>query len=188
MTFKAYEEVHGDQTLTLPIRGKGYVIHPPRADVGYALSMMLAAGVLLDAGVPLTDDDLAEANAAAHVADDKLEGFARQCLNGPRDGVPVEVYEEMLADGLSHPEVEIAAQTAFLAWTGGREAAEVFWNTGGKALAQRRPHPALRQTETPTPAAEASITTGSQIGMRRKARAKAAKRIPSPSSSRTITT
>src|SRR3546814_5703453 len=49
MSFKPFEEVHGDQTLRLPIRGKEYVIHPPRADVGLALSMRLAAGVVIDA-------------------------------------------------------------------------------------------------------------------------------------------
>ena len=187
MGFKAFEEVHGDQTLRLPIRGKEYVIHPPRADIGLALSSRLAAGMLLDAKVPLDEESLAEADRRAQVADDQEPDFYRQCLNGPRAGEPVLIYEQMLEDGLSHPEVEMAAQTAFMAWTMGREAAEYYWNTGGKALAQRRRHPALRQTETPTPTAAASTTprSGSASGTRRKARAAANR---SQRSSRTTTT
>lgn len=187
MSFKSFEEVHGDQTLRLPIRGKEYVIHPPRADVGMALSMRLAAGVLIDAGVPLDEADLAEADRQAQVADEQMPDFARQCLNGPVGGQPNPVYEQMLEDGLSHPEVEMATQTAFLAWTAGREFAEHYWNTGGKALAQRLPHPALRQTATPTqPAGESTTpTSASASGTRRKARAAANR---SRGSSRTTTT
>lgn len=192
MSFKAFEEVHGDQSLRLPIRGTEYVIYPPRADVGYALAMQLAAGVVVEAGLPIDEDVLADAQAAAQVTDDDAPDWARQCLNGPRNGKPSLVYEQMLEDGLSFPEVEIAAQTAFIAWTVGRESAEVFWNTAGKALAQRRPHPALRRTEIPTPAAAASTTptsaSASGTTTRRKARAKAAKATRSPSSSRTTTT
>lgn len=175
MSFKSFEEVHGDQTLRLPIRGKEYVIHPPRADVGMALSMRLAAGVLIQAGVELDEEDLAEADRRAQVADDEEPDFFRQCLNGPKAGKPILVYEEMLADGLSHPEVEMAAQTAFFAWTYGREAAEFYWNAGGKAMAQRLRHPALRQTETPTPSAAESTTptAASASGTRRKSRAAA---------------
>ena len=190
MTFKAYEEVHGDQSLRLPIRGKEYVIQPPTAKVGKALSMMAAAGILIDAGVPLSDEDLVEAREAQEVDDDRFPEFAQQCLNGPLNGEPVEVYEQMLEDGLSMPEVEMAVQTAFMAWTMGRDASELFWNTGGKALAQRQAHPALRQTETQTPPAEASTTPrpASATGTRRKARAKANKAKRSPSSSSTTTT
>jgi hypothetical protein len=190
MGFKAYEEVHGDPTLRLPIRGTEYVIWPPTAKVGKDLNMMLAAGVLIDAGVKLTDEDIAEARATAEVDDDRFPGFAQQCLNGPSNGEPVLVYEQMLEDGLSQPEVEMAVQTAFMAWTMGRDAAEVFWNAGGKALAQRQVHPALRPTETPTPPDAATTTPkpASATGMRRKARAKAAKAARSRGSSPTTTT
>ncbi|HEY1175475.1 MAG TPA: hypothetical protein VGF17_04905 [Phytomonospora sp.] len=190
MGFNAYEEVHGDPTLRLPIRGKEYVIWPPTAKVGKDLNMMLAAGVLIEAGVPLTDEDIAEARATQEVDDDRFPTFAQQCLNGPHDGQPGRVYEEMLEDDLTQPEVEIAVQTAFMAWTMGRDAAEVFWNTGGKALAQRQVHPALRQTETPTPPAEGTTTPrpASATGTRRKARAKAARAERSRGSSRTTTT
>ena len=190
MGFKAYEEVHGDQALRLPIRGKEYVIQPPTAKVGKSLSMMAAAGILIEAGVPLTDEDLIEAREAQEVDDDRFPEFAQQCLNGPTNGTPGTVYEQMIDDGLSMPEVEMAVQTAFMAWTLGRDASELFWNTGGKALAQRQVHPALRQTETQTPPAEDTTTPrpASATGTRRKARAKAAKATRSRGSSRTTTT
>lgn len=190
MSFKAYEEVHGDPSLRLPIRGKEYVIQPPTAKVGMGLSMMAAAGILIENDVPLSDEDLLEAREAQEVDDERFPTFAQQCLNGPLRGEPVEVYEQMLEDGLSMPEVEMAVQTAFMAWTMGRDTAELFWNMGGKALAQRQVHPALRQTETPTQPAAASTTPtpASATGTRRKARAKAAKATRSRGSSRTTTT
>ena len=190
MGFKAYEEVHGDPSLRLPIRGKEYVIQPPTAKVGMGLSMMAAAGILIENDIPLSDEDLIEAREAQQVDDDRFPTFAQQCLNGPLNGQPVPVFEQMLEDGLSQPEVEMAVQTAFMAWTMGRDAAELFWNMGGKALAQRQVHPALRQTETPTQPDEASTTPrpASVTGTRRKARAKANKAKRSPSSSSTTTT
>lgn len=177
MSFKAFEEVHGDQSLRLPIRGKEYVIQPPRADVGYALAMRLAAGVAVEAGLDLDDDTITEANAAVDIADEQLPDFARQCLNGPRNGKPNPIYEQMLEDGLSHPEVEMAVQTAFLAWTVSREVAEHYWNTGGKALRRRETHPGLRRTETPTRqgAASTTPTRGSANGTKLKAAKAAAK-------------
>lgn len=184
MAFKAFEEVHGDQTLVLPVRGKHYTVFPPAADVGLALSMRLAAGIVLQAGVPLTDEAIEEADEATRITDDELPDFARQCL-GP-------VYDEMIADKVPVDALEFAVQAAFLAWTLDREAAEIFWNTGGKAPGPALTYPALPPTATPTRTAAATTTksralaTGTSTrkgkpGQRRKA-------APSTGASPTTTT
>lgn len=178
MAFKAYEEVHEDQSLQLPIGGRTYTVLPPSAAVGMALSMRLAAGIVLNAGVPLTDDAIAEADAEATVGDDEVPDFARQCLGA--------AYDEMLADKVPQPKVEFAVQTAFLAWTLDKAAAEMFWNSAGKAGAPSQKGPARRRTATPTLAAAVSMTPtpASPTGTRsRKASPKAASRAAASSGS-----
>lgn len=194
MGFKPIEEVLGDSTLRLPGRGgREWVINPPDALTWQALNMRLAAGIAIKAGVQLDEDDLAYANEQIHVADDQEPDFARQCLNGPNaQGERTRVYEDMLEAGLTLPEVMLYVKTAFLAWTAGRETAELFWNSEGKALAQSPSQPGLRPTETPTPmaAANGTPTTASASGTstRRKQRARANKAARSRGSSHTTTT
>ena len=187
MSFKAFEEVHGDLSLELPFRGKTYVIQPPNARDGMALAKRLAASIYQHAGGKLTDDEIHEYVVAG---DEDLPDLARQCLNGPFAGEPQLVYEEMLVDGLTHTEVEFAVSTAFLAWTVDKAAAEAYWNSAGKAPASRPLSTARRPTETPTLTAAATSTAATPSGTssRRKARAKAAKAARSGGSSRTTTT
>ncbi len=120
---------------------------------------------LIDAGA--TGAEVDEIRAGL-VIDDDDQDSARDCLGA--------TYDEMLADDLPHPVIELAVSTAFLAWTAGKATAEAWWESGGKAPTPptaRRPagaHP----TATPTPQAAATMTKTrvSRNGTKRRKRAK----------------
>jgi hypothetical protein len=131
--------------LRLPIRGTTYVVDPPPANIGAHLVNRLALGIAADAGLPINDEDRGQ----LIVDDEDMPDFGRQCL-GP-------VYDQMLADGISHPELEFATTTAFYAWTLGLEFAEQYWESAGE-LGRPTEQRSGRPTATPTPPAEASTT------------------------------
>ncbi len=157
-----------DLTLTLPVGGKTYRVDPPTAAVGAHLANMLARGVFLDALVEagMEGDDIAEAAADLHVDTETPEGrdFARDCLGA--------AYDQMLADGIPQPVMELAIATAFLAWTAGKAAAEAYWDTGGKPPAPTATSRTGRPTETRTRPAAASTTRkrGSRSGTKKRKR------------------
>lgn len=130
-----------DLSLPLPIRGKTYRVLPPNAATGLALQQKMALGIIVNQGGHVPDD----VRAQVEVDDEHLPDFAHQVLG--------DVYDEMVADDLSTPEIEFAVSTAFIAWTSGRAYAEHYWETGGKAQA-----PAT-QGPTPSGKAGAAATT-----------------------------
>ena len=135
-----------DLTLTLPVGGKTYTVHPPSAADGADLLNKLTLGMAADAGI-----DLAEARGQIEVSDDDLPDFARQCLG--------KAYDEMVADGLADQQLQFCVTTAFLAWTMGKAFAELYWESGGKVTGPtRKARRARPRTATPTPSAAASTT------------------------------
>lgn len=151
-----------DLNLALPISGKNYSIKPPSAAVGAHLMEMFALGVVTgiaaERGIPV-DDEIAE---QILVGDSDLPNFGRQCLGA--------AYDEMVADEVPAPVLELAISTAFVAWCVGKEYAEAWWEAGGKAPAPRRaPEP---PTATPTRSAAASTTATYPSGTRRRRKAK----------------
>jgi hypothetical protein len=142
-----------DLSLTLPIRGKDYRVLPPSAQVGLALQQKMALGIVVQQGGDVPD----EVRAEVEIDDEKLPDLAHQCL-GP-------VYDEMVKDGLSTPEIEFAVSTAFIAWTSGRQYAEIYWETGGKAQAPASPEQTrsgrtgAAATTTPTQSSGSGTTT-----------------------------
>lgn len=179
MSFKAFEEVNGDESLDLPIRGKVYKVWPPSAAVGLSLHMKLAAGIAQSAGIELDDATLRD----IEIDDENLPAFGRQCL-GP-------AYDEMVADGVSHTQLERAVATAFMAWTVDREAAEIYWNTAGKAIALAEISD-QRPTVTPTRTAGAATTptprSATGTSSRRSTKRRAGEGTPSRGPSPTTTT
>lgn len=142
-----------DLQLRLPIGGKTYTVNPPTAATGAILINRLAAGIAVDAGVELDDDT----RGMVAVPDEDVPDFARQCLGT--------TYDQMVDDGLSKPQLEFAVTTAFLAWTVGREYAELWWDSGGKAgrpAGARDLHPTV--TRTRTAAATTTQSTRSRSG------------------------
>ncbi len=158
-----------DLNLRLPVGDRTYVVRPPAAAVGIRLANMLTRGIVLDSLIDAgaTGAEVDEIRAGL-VIDDDDQDFARDCLGA--------TYDEMLADDLPHPVIELAVSTAFLAWTAGKATAEAWWESGGKAPTPptaRRPagaHP----TATPTPQAAATMTKTrvSRNGTKRRKRAK----------------
>ena len=177
MSFKPFEEIL-DLTLRLPIRGKAYTIYPISADAGLRLAKLNAAAIAKNAGIDLDADVLEQ----LLIDDDGMPDFARLNLGATLD--------EMTADGLSHAEIELATGTAFLFHTIDREAAELFWNSAGKAPAPSPSKSGRRPTATPTSTAAASTRTASPTGTstRRKAKAAANRAARSAGSSPTTTT
>lgn len=135
-----------DLRLTLPIGGKTYVVDPPAANVGAHLINRLALGIAADAGIPLEESDRGQ----LVVDDEDMPDFATQCL-GP-------VYQRMVDDGLSTPQIEFCVTTAFYAWTVGKEFAEAYWEAAGKLGRPAEQRQDQRPTATPTREAEATTT------------------------------
>lgn len=161
-----------DLDLELPVRGKTYRVLPPPAAVGVRLCNMLALGMATDAVADLDIPDARELTGELAISTASPD-FARDCL-GP-------VYDEMLADDVPAPMVELAIGTAFFVWTVGRAVAEGYWETGGKA-----PAPTTRTGRpTATPArpdgAPTTRSRASRSGTRTPTRSPG-KASPSPSS------
>lgn len=145
MAFKDLREFL-DPTLRLPIGGKEYVIPAPSASAGLRLEALLALGVAARNGVELSKQD----KAALRLDDDQEIDLYRDALGT--------AYDEMVADGVSLPELQHAGATAFIKWTQGEAAAEAFWESGGKgpaapATLNRAARRALAATSTGTAAA-----------------------------------
>lgn len=151
-----------DLTLDLPIRGKTYRVEPPTAAVGAALMNRLAAGVAVDAGLTLSDEDRAQAT----VGGDDEDEFARMCLGS--------AFDEMVVDDLPKPLLDFAVSTAFIAWTMGKDAAVAWWESGGKVPGAGKRPSGLPRMETQTPRAAATTTPkrASRSGTSAKKKAK----------------
>lgn len=143
----ALQDLRGllDQDLELPIGGKTYKIPPPPARVGLRLQLMRDAASMRDAGVELNAEDL----ALLKVDDDEEASFYEWTLRT--------AYQEMLADGVTLPEIKVASAGAFLFWTAasghGQEELEAFW------AAQGDPPNASTEQQTPTPVVRGSAPT-----------------------------
>lgn len=119
-------------TLTLPIGGKQYVIHPVTAKVWLELQ-----AILEDAGKgkqTIPDIDL-----------------YRKCLGG-------DVLDAMIENGVTGPELRQAGVTANLWQLNQQELAEAFWRSGGKAPTPQGEQSDQPQTATPTRTAGATTT------------------------------
>lgn len=156
-----------DLTLRLPVGDRTYLVRPPAAAVGIRLANMLTRGIVLDSLIDAgaTGAEVDEIRAGL-VIDDDDQDFARDCLG--------DAFDEMVADDLPHPVIELAVSTAFLAWTAGKGAAEAWWETGGKAPTPPKRPAGAPPTETPTPQAAANTTPTrvSRSGTKRRKRAK----------------
>lgn len=156
-----------DLNLRLPVGDRTYLVRPPAAAVGIRLANMLTRGIVLDSLIDAgaTGAEVDEIRAGL-VIDDDDQDFARDCLGA--------TYDEMLADDLPHPVIELAVSTAFLAWTAGKATAEAWWESGGKAPTPPKRPAGAPPTETQTQQAAATMTKtrASRSGTKRRKRAK----------------
>jgi hypothetical protein len=146
MAFRDLSEVL-DAGMSLPIKGKTYVVPPVDAETGLRLQRLAEvaaqAAKAVENGEPL--------DSIVFDDDDEVDLY-REALGA--------AYEEMLADRVSWPALKIAGVTAWLDAAVNRETAEAYWNAAGdpEALAGNRTtrRAAARSTRRP---ASASGTT-----------------------------
>ena len=131
--FKPVDEYLDLEGISLPIRGKDYVIPPPDAITGLEVTRLMAAamGALEGVNIAVQLEELA-------TSDEKAGGELEQRVLGP-------ALAEMMADGVPWPIVKLAFQTAMVWIAQGAEIAARFWGSGGGMVGKA---PAL-----PTPAA-----------------------------------
>lgn len=166
--------------ITLPIRGKNYVIPAPSAEDGLRITMMMA-----DPGAAYTDYgelteimkllgaewvpnevtvDLCDPETGLPLLDDKGEIRTVVKDRGTWRGG---VLQEMMDDGLSWQEIAHAGRTALIDVGQGRVIAEAIWAAGADPGNPLPPNPAE------TPVEEGAIET--QVEGNRAERRKAAK-------------
>lgn len=156
-------EQYFEDTLTLPVDGRGYVIPSPDAELGLWAQMLMAAGVAIQAGEtpaplpPLPPRPGVPGDrvirAVGNVVDDASEHALYERLLGP-------VWRRLLDDGVSWPKIQIVAQTALMWVGGGLEMAEAFWVSGGDPNAVAPPNRAARRAAS-TPGTGGANTTRS---------------------------
>lgn len=136
-----------DDRLSLPIRGRVYVVEPVDAATGLRFQAMLAAGVTIAAGGRLTDKDLDP------VLDDQGErNLYEQALGA--------AYQQMLDDGVSWPRITLAGITAFLFAAAGTELAQAYWESGGQSMGEAvAPNRAGRRAATRSTSTGGASTT-----------------------------
>jgi hypothetical protein len=145
-TFEALGELL-DETLTLPVAGRTYTIPAPSAEVGLRTQAIIQAAAKAAQG----------GEADAELLDDV----------GERDlfaEVLGEVYERMIADGVSWPALKHCALTAMIWIASGVEQAEAYWRTGGDPSRAAPPNRAARRALARSGGANATKSQGSMSG------------------------
>ncbi|MFB7900205.1 hypothetical protein ACFC1B_28240 [Streptomyces xiamenensis] len=127
MSFQALDDFL-DESITLPIGGRTYVIPAPSAEVGLRVQAMVQAAAAAADGGRIRDEVLSDAAERDHYRD--VLGTA---------------YEQMLTDGVNWPALKHAALTAMVWITQDRATAEKFWASGGDPKAGAPNRAARRQ-------------------------------------------
>jgi hypothetical protein len=94
-------------------------------------------------------------------------------------------YQQMLDGKVTLSELTVAGMTAYLWQLGNADAAELFWQTGGKALAPPETAPEAPAKKTPSGRTGAAATSTSRPARGSGTRNHAAKRAPSKTASPT---
>ncbi|UWM52070.1 hypothetical protein N0X72_25330 [Streptomyces carpaticus] len=144
MAFDALDDFL-DESITLPIGGRTYVIPAPSAAVGLRVQAMVQAAAAAADGGRIREEVLSDAAERDHYRD--VLGTA---------------YENLLADGVSWPALKHAALTAMVWITQDRATAERFWASADpKAGAPNR---AARRQQDRSGGASTTRSAGSTSG------------------------
>lgn len=132
--FKPVDEFLDLEGISLPIRGKDYVIPPPDAITGLEVTRLMAAvmGALDGADIGVQLNELAD-------VDEKAGGELELRVLGP-------ALAEMQADGVPWPLVKLAFQTAMVWIAQGAETAARFWGSGGGMVGKAPSRPTRQPT------------------------------------------
>lgn len=152
-----------DGGLDLPIGGKLYRVPPVNAETGLRLQRLHDWMFGVAAAVKAHEDDpgqdLALPEPAAELLTDAQElDMYRKSLGT--------AYDEMIDDGVAWPRFKVAGMTAFLHHTQSAEAAERYWNAGGRpeASAGNRAGRRAAARSTPPPASASGTTRTPKAG------------------------
>ena len=142
-------------TITLPFGSHEYTIQSPNVEVGHALvNTTVAAGRAVEMSRELENmaendpqrQELIEAInelASSLELPDAMTNEYFQSILGP-------AYDEMKANGEPYELLKLAAATVSVWVINGREAAEQYWNNGGRPNPRRTPQDRRRRTKTAT--------------------------------------
>lgn len=115
--------------LTLPIEDHDYVIPPVDADLGLFLTELSATMIASEEAQSRGEQVVMTPEQA-----ERLQEMAKPLQNA--DGITrllsPEVFEQMRANDVPWPRIQLAAATAMVWTVSGLEAAEKHWNSGGR--------------------------------------------------------
>lgn len=126
MSFRDLDEFL-DHTLSLPVRGKTYVIESPDAETGLWCQEVISIGVRASQGQPIDADVLARLQL-----DDEEEAAAFKRILG-------DAYDEMVADGVPWEYVKHCFATAMVWAAGDTERAEMVWSASDPKAQAKQP-------------------------------------------------
>jgi hypothetical protein len=161
--FKALDALF-DDSISLPYKGKVYVVPSPPAEDGLKAEKISMLAARMMAG--------GEAPNQAVLDDDEEVDLYRLCL-GP-------VYDELLADRVSSAAIKHFGITAMLWVTQDQETAERYWGSGGdpSLLAPNRAARRAKSSSSAGAAASATRSRGSTSGTKTpRARKQAASKV-----------
>lgn len=134
--FDAVTEYLDNDGISLPIGGKDYIIPPPDALLGLEVTQIMTLVVDATNGININDDprikEILDANEQADAS------YERRIL-GP-------ALDEMLADKVPWPMVQLAFQTTMVWIAQGAESAARYWASGGGAMGKAPGRKRARKT------------------------------------------
>jgi len=157
-------DAYYDPGLTLTVRGREYTLPLPSAELGlWARRIAQSAGEVSSAS---DEQELTEATekAASRIA-------ALPVLPGDitfEERILGSAYHELVKDKVPDPYVQFCAQTGYVWIIGGEEAAQRYWEAGGRPEARGPSNRASRRAaarKTSTAAANATPSPASTPGM-----------------------
>ena len=154
MAFKDLADVL-DDTLRIPLSGKEYVIHGVTAETGLWFQAIVEAGKAQADAIRKAKEDGTDAPQEISLPGDierVLEAARGRDMQREALG---DILDELTADGVSQVRINHLAQTVLMWTVLGREQAEEYFNSGGKAVPPNR---AARRTATRTRTAAANTT------------------------------
>ena len=124
-------------SITLPVGDRQYTIQSPSVEIGHALvQTTVTAGQATQLAELL--EDLPEGDPAAEEIRAKIRELASELQvpdsmeRGYLQDILGDAYDEMKANGEPYEVVKLAAATVSVWVINGREAAEAYWNAGGR--------------------------------------------------------
>lgn len=170
--FGSVEEFY-DPTITLTVRGKDYVPPLPSAELGLWCRTLVHS--VAGYGSATKEQRAATFDRISNLPN--LPGFEQEWTF--QQHLLGAVYDELVADGVEGPFIDYCAWTVLTWIVHGEEAAQAFWESGGRPEARRPSNRAERRaaertagtsTDEATTTPSADSTSGTSHPSRRNGR------------------